>query len=177
MSVGTAFGFARERRLAARPALAHERGQGLPAFSSPSKTRDLLRRAPRRFLRRARLCALFVQLRVPSRATCLRRATCSSDSPSFDFNSPANASSANSASSTGSVTGRLAALFDALVVAAAGVALAAGEEVAVALLVGAEGCAVFVGPVVVHATRPEAAMPARSLRPSRNKSLSSNQNS
>jgi len=55
------------------------------------------------------------------------------------------------ASSTGSVTGRLAALLDAFAVVAAGVALAAGEELAVAPLPGAEGCAVFVGPLVVHA--------------------------
>jgi hypothetical protein len=49
------------------------------------------------------------------------------------------------------VTGRLAALFDALVAVAAGVALAAGDAVVAALLPGAEGCAVFVGALVVHA--------------------------
>jgi hypothetical protein len=49
------------------------------------------------------------------------------------------------------VTGRLAALFDALVGVAAGVAPAAGDAVAVALLVGTEGCAVLVGALVVHA--------------------------
>jgi hypothetical protein len=48
------------------------------------------------------------------------------------------------------VTGRLAALFDALVLAAAGVALAAGDGVAVATF-GVEGCAVFVGAPVVQA--------------------------
>src|SRR5207253_1615137 len=59
---------------------------------------------------------------------------------------------ANIASSTGSVTGRLAALDALASVAAAGVAaaVAEGEGVAFATF-GVEGCAVFVGAPVVQA--------------------------
>src|SRR5687768_5177874 len=86
-----------------------------------------------------------------SPATRRRDSTCSSLSCSLDFSSPANASSANIASSTGSVTGRLAA---AAPFAPAAEALAAGVAAGEAEVVGADGAAELVGAAVVH---PEAA--------------------
>ncbi|PYS77193.1 MAG: hypothetical protein DMF66_10695 [Acidobacteria bacterium] len=92
---------------------------------------------------------------VSSRAIRRRRATCSSVSCSFAFNAPAKDESANIASRTGSVTGRLAAPLSGVgdgVALGAGVAEADGDALAAGAL--ALVVAVLVGALVVQ---PEAA--------------------